>query len=302
MNKILETFKKEKQLWIMCIPIVIWVIVFAYVPMAGLIISFYKYIPGKSIFDCQFVGLKYFKDFLTNPVFFKLLRNTLAMSFLHLTIGFIMPIVLALCINELNAGKYRKTLQTISYLPHFISWVVAGSLIFVMLSNVGIVNDMLMKTHIIKEPIGFLTTGKYYWWVYTGISIWKEVGWSAIIYLAAISGVDIELYQAGAVDGIGRWGMVKHVILPTIKPTIILLWILGIGNVLNAGFEQHLILGNVSTQNYWDVIDTYVYRYGVQLGQYSVGTAIGMMKSIIGFGLVLLANNFSKHHLDTSIF
>lgn len=295
-------FNKQRQLWLLCIPIIIWVVIFAYVPMYGLLIAFVDYIPGMSIFDCKFVGLKHFKDFVFNPSFLLLLRNTLAMSLLSLTVGFVAPIIFALSINELPHKRYKKVIQTTSYLPHFISWVVAGSMIYMMLSNEGIVNDILMRLNLIVKPIPFLTNGKYYWVIYTLANIWKGIGWSAIIYLSAISGVDMELCEAGAMDGMGRWGMVRHVIIPTILPTIVILWILGIGGILNAGFEQHLILGNASTQNYWDVIDTYSYRYGIQLGYYSIGTAVGLMKSLIGFTLVYITNRFCRKHLGTSAF
>lgn len=297
-----KMFQKQRQLWLLCIPIIIWVVVFAYVPMYGLLIAFVDYIPGMNIFKCNFVGLKYFKDFVINPMFLQLLRNTLAMSTLGMTIGFAAPILFALCLNELKGGWFKKTVQTTSYLPHFISWVVAGSMIFMLLSNEGIVNDILMRLEITKQPIPFLTEGKYYWTMYTLANIWKGMGWSSIIYLSAMSSMDSELMEAGAVDGMGRLGAVRYVILPAILPTIVVQWILGIGGILNAGFEQHLVLGNASTQNYWDVIDTYSYRYGIQLGYYSVGTAVGLMKSIIGVGLVWATNWFCRKKLDTAIF
>lgn len=301
-SKLLRNFKKQRQLWLLCVPIIIWVIIFAYVPMVGIIISFFDYIPGMSIFECEFVGLKHFVDFLTDPMFAQLMRNTLAMSLLNLTIGFVAPIALALMVNELGSKKFKKVVQTTSYLPYFISWVVAGNMIFMMLSSEGLVNDMLMSMHLISEPIAFLSTGEYYWTIFTCANIWKGVGWSAIIYISAISGVDSELYEAGAIDGLGRLGLVKHIIIPSIMPTIVLLWILGIGGILNAGFDQHLVLGNATTQNYWDVIDTYAYRYGIQLGNYSPGTAISLMKSLIGITLVAITNYTCKKKLDTSIF
>ena len=297
-----KMFQKQRQLWLLSIPIIIWLIVFAYIPMYGLLIAFVDYVPGMSIFDCEFVGLKYFKDFVASPVFLQLLRNTLAMSIMGLTFGFAAPILFALCVNELKDGWFKKTVQTTSYLPHFISWVVAGSMIFMLLSNEGVVNDILKRLGIITDSIPFLTNGKYYWVMYTLANIWKGLGWSSIIYLSAMSSMDTQLMEAGAVDGMGRLGVVRYVILPTILPTIVVQWILGIGGILNAGFEQHLILGNPSTQNYWDVIDTYSYRYGIQLGYYSIGTAVGLMKSIIGVLLVWATNWFCRKKLDTAIF
>ncbi|MDD3212233.1 MAG: ABC transporter permease subunit [Eubacteriales bacterium] len=264
--------------------------------------AFVKYIPGKEIFQCEFVGLKYFKQFITNPSIIMLLRNTLAMSGLSLTIGFTAPIAFALMLNEIGKAKAKKFIQTVSYLPHFISWVVAGSMVYLVLSSDGILNNLLIQIGATETAVPFLTKGEYYWTTYTIVNIWKSMGWSSIIYLSAMSGVDEELYQAGAIDGLGRWGMVWNITLPSIAPTIVLLWILGIGNILSAGFDYHLIIGNDATRPYWDVIDTYSYRYGVQQGYYSMGTAVSLMKSIIGFVLVVITNYISKKATDTAIF
>lgn len=299
---LLRSLRTQRELWLLCIPIIIWVAVFAYYPMYGILMAFVDYIPGKEIFQCDFMGLKYFQQFLTNPSIALLLRNTLAMSSLSLTVGFVAPIAFALMLNELGGRKTKKLIQTVSYLPHFISWVVAGSMVYLVLSSDGILNNLLIQFGATDTAIPFLTKGEYYWTTYTIVNIWKSMGWSSIIYLSAMSGVDEELYQAGAIDGLGRWGMVKHITLPSIAPTIMLLWILGIGNILNAGFDYHLIIGNDATRTYWDVIDTYAYRYGVQQGFYSMGTAVSLMKSLIGFLLVWATNTISKKLTDTSIF
>ncbi len=302
LTPLFQNFRKQRELWLLCIPIIIWVGVFAYYPMYGLGMAFVNYIPGREIFESDFVGLKHFITFLKNPIIFTLLRNTLAMSLLGITIGFAVPIIFALLVNEISNTKGKKFIQTASYLPHFISWVVAGSIIYMMLSNEGIINELLVRFGLINQAIPFLSTGKYYWTIYTLSNIWKSIGWSSIIYLSAIAGVDHELYEAAATDGLGRLGMVLHITIPSILPTIAVLWILGIGGILNAGFDQHLILGNPLTQQYWDVIDTYAYRYGVQQGQYSVGTAVSMMKSVIGFTLVFIVNRISKKAFEVSIF
>lgn len=301
-RKFLRSLRTQRQLWLLSIPIIIWVAVFAYYPMYGILMAFVDYLPGKEIFQCDFVGLKYFKQFVTNPSIWTLLRNTLAMSGLSLTIGFFSPIVFAVLLNEIGRAKVKKVIQTISYLPHFISWIVAGSMVYLMLSSDGIVNNLLLTFGISENSFPFLTKGEYYWAIYTIVNMWKSMGWSSIIYLSSMSGVDEELYQAGAIDGLGRWGMVKHITLPSIAPTIVLLWILGMGNILSAGFDYHLIIGNDATRPYWDVIDTYSYRYGVQQGFYSMGTAVSLMKSLIGFVLVCLTNFISKKLTDNSIF
>lgn len=292
---------KERQLWLICIPMIIWVIIFSYLPMYGIVIAFMKYIPGKPMFDSQWVGFLHFKTFFNSPDVWNILRNTLAISGLGIVFGFMAPIVLALLLNELRLRVFKRVVQTISYLPHFISWVVVASILFALLGNEGFINDMLLRLGVIDQPISFLGEGKYFWGLLTTTNIWKDVGWATIIYLSAIAGVDSEQYDAGKVDGLGRFGMVWHITLPSIRPTIVLLFILGLGGILNAGFEQQLLIGNAQTREYHEVIDTYAYKYGIQLGNYSYGAAIGLMKSIIGLVLVLSANRISKKALDTSI-
>ncbi len=298
----LSSLKRQRELWLLCVPIIIWAIIFCYYPMYGLLMAFVEYIPGKEIWQCNFVGLKYFTSFVTKPVFYQLLRNTLVMSTMGMTIGFVCPIVFAFCLNEIGNLKIKKFVQTASYLPHFISWVVAGSMIKGLLASDGVVNDMLIQLGVIDKALPFLNKGEWYWVLYTIVNIWKSLGWSAIIYLSAMSGVDEELYQAGAIDGLGRWGMARHITLPSILPTIVLLWIMNVGSILNAGFDQHLIIGNSLTQQYWDVIDTYTYRYGVQEGYYSMGTAVTLMKSLVGFALVYITNAISRKVSDVALF
>jgi putative aldouronate transport system permease protein len=270
--------------------------------MYGLLMSFVNYQPGREIWQSEFVGLKYFEQFLKNPIFGQLIRNTLTMSILGITIGFIFPILFAFSLNELGNRRMKKVVQTLSYLPHFISWVVAGSLVRALLSNDGVINDMLINLGVVEKSVPFLNTGKWYWGLYTGLNIWKGMGWSAIIYLSAMAGVDEELYQAGSIDGLGRFGLARHITLPSILPTIILIWIISIGGILSAGFDQHLIIGNPLTQKYWDVIDTYTYRYGVQQGFYSMATAVTLMKSVIGFTLVMITNSIAHRFGDVALF
>ncbi len=300
-EKIFKSLKRDYQLWLLCIPILIWVFIFAYVPMYGLLAAFYNYVPGKPILESTFVGFKHFATFINSPDFHYVMRNTLAISGLNILFGFPAPIILALLFNELRLKQFKKFSQTISYLPHFISWVVVASLLFSFLGTEGSINKLLMNFGFIDEPIGFLSEGKYFWGVLTVTNIWKGIGWSSIIYIAAITGIDPQLYEAGQIDGLGRWGLMRHITLPGIRTTIILLWILGIGGILNAGFEAQLLIGNVQTREYWEVIDTYAYRYGIGLGQYSYAIAIGFMKSIIGVALVFITNKIASKLFDTSI-
>lgn len=297
-----RTLYRERNLWLICLPLIAWVILFNYAPMYGILMAFVDYIPGKSIISSDWVGLKHFKAFFDSPDFGYVLRNTLAISGLNILFGFPAPIILALLLNELSKKKFKQVVQTISYLPHFISWVVVASVLFTLLGNEGILNDILLRLGWIDKPVSFLGEGKYFWAIITSANIWKDVGWSTIIYLSAMAGVDSEVYEAGRVDGLGRLGAMWHITLPGIRTTIVLLWILGIGGILNAGFEQQLLIGNAQTREYYEVIDTYVYKYGIQLGNYSYGAAVGLMKAVIGVSLVFGANRISKKVLDTSIF
>jgi len=301
-DNLISRLKREKTLWIISGIALVWVAIFAYAPMYGILFAFYNYQPGLGLAQSEFVGLKYFKEFFLLPDVWLILRNTLVISGLNLTIGFVAPIIFALLLNEISNVHFKKAVQTISYLPHFVSWVVVASIMFTLLGNEGVVNEVLIKLGFIEKPIRFMGEGKNFWALLTAANIWKSVGWSAIIYISAIAGVDQELYQAGAVDGLSRFGMVWHITLPSIAPTIILLFILGIGGILNAGFEQQLLIGAPQTRDYHEVIDTYVYRYGIQLGRYSFATAVGVMKSVIGFGLVILSNTLSKKVTDMSLF
>ena len=289
-------------MWLLCVPIIAWVLLFCYYPMYGLLMAFVNYTPGKQIWECGFVGLKYFKQFINGNDFWRILRNTLAMSGLNITVGFIAPILFAFMLNELGNPKVKKLVQTASYLPHFISWVVAGTMVTTVLGTDGVVNDVLISLGSTKTRIQFLQKGEWYWWIITIVNIWKSLGWSAIIYLSAMAGVSEELCEAGAIDGMGRLGIAIHITLPAILPTIVLLWIMQVGNVLSAGFDQHLIIGNTITQRYWEVIDTYTYRYGVQNGYYSLGTAVSLMKSVIGFVLVLITNAIARKVGDVGLF
>ena len=204
-------------------------------------------------------------------------------------------------LNELGNPKVKKLVQTASYLPHFISWVVAGTMVTTVLGTDGVVNDVLLGLGVTKTRIQFLQKGEWYWWIITIVNIWKSLGWSAIIYLSAMAGVSEELCEAGSIDGMGRLGIAIHITLPAILPTIVLLWIMQVGNVLSAGFDQHLIIGNTITQRYWEVIDTYTYRYGVQNGYYSLGTAVDLCNSIVNIALLFFANTVSRKLTEQSL-
>jgi len=300
-SRFVKRFNREKTLWMISGAALAWLALFAYVPMIGILTAFFNYRPGLAFNEMEFVGLRWFREFFMLPDFLRILRNTLVISGLNLTIGFVAPIAFALLLNELISTRFKRTVQTISYLPYFVSWVVVASIMTTLLNNDGLLNDVLLRLGVIDIPISYLQNTDLFWWVMLAATVWKGIGWSSIIYLAAIAGVDQELYQAGAVDGLGRFGRIWHITLPGIRVTVILLFILGIGGLLNTGFEYQLLIGTPLTREVHEVVDTYVYRYGVQLGRYSFATAVGLMKSVIGFTLVLIANWVAKKVSDISI-
>lgn len=285
---------KQKYLLFMSVPFFIWVIIFRYLPLWGWTMAFQNYKPGKSFFEQEWVGLEHFKTLFSEKDFYISLRNTLAMSLLGTTIGFIVPIIFALLLNEVRNEILKKTVQTISYLPHFISWVIAASMITEMLSVDGIVNKILKALHIVDNSINFMAIPKAFWFIYLVADMWKEVGWYAIIYLAAIACVDQELYEAATVDGCGRLRRIWHVTLPSIRPTIIVMLIMNIGWLMSVGFERQYLLGNAIVEQYSMTLDLYALNYGLSLARYSYGTAIGMFQSIVSIILVFIANKLSQ--------
>lgn len=295
-NNWFKKLNEQKYLLFMSLPFVVWVIVFKYLPLWGWSMAFQNYKPGKSFGEQAWVGFDNFIRLFKDDMFYQALRNTLAMSLLGITFGFIIPIVFAILLNEMKKSFFKKFVQTVSYLPHFVSWVIAASLITVMLStdNSGVVNNFLMGLHIIKQPINFLLIPKAFWWIVLGADLWKEVGWNSIIYLAAITGIDMELYDAAKVDGAGRFKQIWHVTLPGIRSTIIVILIMNIGWLINIGFEKQYLLSNAAVMDYANVIDLYALNYGIKLSRYSYGTAIGIFKSVVSVILVFAANKFAK--------
>ena len=289
-----KLIKKQKFLIFMSLPFVIWIIVFKYLPLVGWAMAFQDYKPGKSLFDQTWVGFKHFKVLFKEPQFYQSLQNTIAMSLLGLVFGTISAISFALLLNELRNVRFKKTVQTISYLPHFISWVVAASIITSMLAPSGVINELLIKFHIISTPISFMSNPNLFWGIVTGSDVWKEVGWNAIIYLAAMTAIDPELYDAAKVDGAGRFRQIINITLPSIKPTIIVLLIMSIGNLLNIGFEKQMLLGNPIVADKSLVIDKYALDYGIGMFRYSFGTAIGIFKSVVSIILIFGANKIAK--------
>ncbi|WP_410515047.1 ABC transporter permease subunit [Paenibacillus sp. BR2-3] len=301
-RKLWKKFAAQKHLQTMALLGVAWMIVFNYIPMYGIIIAFKEFNIIKSIAEAPWVGLTHFKEFLADENFGNVMKNTLGISLIKLFIGFPLPIIFALFLNEVRSIRYKKAIQTISYLPHFLSWVVLGGILATWLADVGIINHILMGLHFIDQPISYLAEPKYFWTIIITSDIWKELGWSAIIYLAAIAGVSPEMYEAATIDGAGRFQKMWFVTLPAIKSTISILFILAVSGVLNSNFDQILVLRNSLNDSTSNVIDYYVYQTGLLSGRYSYSAAIGLFKSVIALILLLIANQVSKKINDTSLF
>lgn len=289
-----QKLKDQRYLIFMSFPFVVWLIIFCYVPLLGWTMAFQDYKPNKGLFDQKWVGLKHFVALFKEDQFYQAMQNTLAMSIMGIVLGFIFSVGFALLLNEMKTLKFKKLVQTVSYLPHFVSWVVVANIVGSMLAPTGTVNEVLINLHIIDNPINFMTLPNMFWGIVVSSDLWKETGWNAIIYLAAITGIDTQLYEAAKVDGANRWQQVKNVTLPGIKPTIIVLLIMSIGNLINIGFEKQMLLGNNMVKTKSLVLDKYALDYGIGMFRYSYGTAIGIFKSVVSIFLILVANGIAK--------
>ncbi len=289
-----QKLKDQKYLIAMSAPFVIWVLVFKYAPLAGWLMAFQDYKPAKGIFGSKWVGFKHFITLFKEEQFYQALINTLGMSILAIVFGTLCSITFAILLNEMRGVKYKKLVQTVSYLPHFVSWVVVANIVGQLLSPNGVVNELLVNLHILKQPINFLAVPNMFWGIVTASDIWKETGWNAIIYLAAITGIDMQLYEAAKVDGANRWQQIWNITLPSIKGTIIILLIMNIGGLVNIGFEKQYLLGNNIVAEKSLVLDKYVLDYGIGMMRYSYGTAIGIFKSVVSIILIWFANRLAK--------
>ncbi|RED64646.1 putative aldouronate transport system permease protein [Cohnella lupini] len=300
--KLMTKWYNQRYLQVMVLLGVAWMIIFNYIPMYGIIIAFKDYNLITSISDAPWAGLEHFKAFLDDDELTSVIRNTLGISLIKLIIGFPLPIIFALFLNELRSLRFKKAVQTISYLPHFLSWVILGGILATWLSDIGIINKLLLSMNFIDEPISYLAEPSYFWSIVISSDIWKELGWSAIIYIAAMAGVSPELYEAATIDGAGRFQKMFYVTLPCIKGTIVILFILAVSGVLNSNFDQILVLKNQLNDSASNVIDIYVYKVGISQGRFSYSTAVGLIKSIIALFLLLIANSVSKRLSQTSLF
>jgi len=307
-NEIKKKIKKDKvrsiwrnrYLYYMILPGFLYFLVFQYGPMFGLVMAFQNYQPYAGIAGSEWVGFQHFQRLFTEPTFFRLLRNTLVL-FVYDVLTFPLPIILSLMLNEVRHKVFKKSIQTIIYIPYFLSWVIVVSIFFTILNvDSGLVNGII--TRFGGEPIPFLTDPRWARPVYVFQGVWRGLGWSTIIYLAAITGVDLSLYEAARMDGAGRLRLMWHITLPAIKPVIVTLLILKVGNTLDIGFEHIFLLMNPLNREVLDVFDTYVYTAGIQNGQLSFSTAVGMFKSVVGLVLVILANRAAKKFGEDGIY
>lgn len=285
--------KNNKWLYILTIPGIAYFLIFKYAPMYGIIIAFKDYVPILGIGGSKWVGLENFRDFFINPDFFRIMGNTLILSFLNITLTFPAPIILALLLNEIRSSIYKRVVQTMVYVPHFLSWTIVVSLTFVLFSiNGGAVTELVQ--HLTGREIDFLADPNWFRPMIILQEIWKGVGWGTIIYLAALSGVDQEQYEAAIMDGAGRFQRVWHITLPAIRSTVVIMLILKVGSILSTGFDQIYLMTNALNRPVADVFDTYVYMMGITQGAYSYSTAVGLFKSVIGIILVLSTNKIAN--------
>jgi putative aldouronate transport system permease protein len=289
---------KQLDVQLMVWPALLLIFVFSYIPMYGVITAFmdYNVFTGARVFDNPWVGFKHFEAFFNAPDFDTLLRNTLIVSVLKFAIGFPAPIILALLLNEVRHMAFKRVVQTITYLPHFMSWVIVGGLVMSLLSTEnGSINILLQKLRLINEPVHFLSMHEYFWSILITTNVWKEIGFNSIVYLAAIAAIDPHLYEAADIDGASKFKQIYLITIPTIMPVIIIFMILAMGNFLNAGFEDILILAqDPGLRPVSDVIDTYVYRVGLQNQKYSYAVAVGLFKAVVSIALLTTANYLAR--------
>ncbi|MDR1902221.1 MAG: ABC transporter permease subunit [Treponema sp.] len=281
----------QKHLAFMSLPLTLYVLLFSYVPLWGWTMAFQNFKPARTFFNQEWAGFRWFAYLFQDRVFLRDIRNSICMSLINTSLGFITAICFALLLNELKKIAFKRFIQTVSYLPHFLSWVIVTGLVSNMLSvDNGAINELLMNLRLIKEPVLWLGIPKYFWGIVGATYVWKEVGWNTIIYLAAIVGIDPTLYEAAEIDGCNRYHKMWHVTLPGIKSTIVILLIMSIGRILDAGFEMQYLLRNGLIQDVSDTIDIFVLEFGFRNNNFSLATAAGMFKNVVNVTLIFTAN------------
>jgi len=289
--------RKDKIVFLLAVPIIVYIILFSYLPMWGLGYAFVKFRLGKPMLESTFVGLDNFKVLFENPIIrknvFQSVINTLGMAGLYYLL-FPLPMIFAIMLSELKCAPFKKVVQTVSTLPHFVSWVVIFALVNALFSSTGLINTLLMDWGLIEKPLNVLMTDEGVWVKQTILQQWQGLGWASIVYFSAIAGIDQEQYEAAAIDGAGRWARIRYITIPHLMPTFMVLLIMGIGRLLQTGVDQYLIFENAFNTDYITTLDLYVYHLGIGSGMVSYGVATGMLQSVIALILFFSANYISK--------
>jgi putative aldouronate transport system permease protein len=298
-GRLTRVLKRDKYLYIIIIIPFLFYMVFRYAPMYGILIAFKDYKVAKGILGSDWVGFKYFKQFFENPYSFRLIRNTVVLRLYQIVLGFPAPIILALLLNELRNQRFKRFVQTTSYLPHFISLVVVCGMVVNFLASGGILNRLIEALGGKRFP--WLMAPEWFRFIYVGSGIWQESGWASIIYLAALAGIDPQLYEAAIIDGASRWRRLLHITLPGIAPTVTILFLLRMGTIMTVGFQKILLLYTGATYETADVLGTYIYRRGILGADFSYATAVGLFQALVGIIFVVGSNSISKRVSETSL-
>lgn len=298
-----KTYKriwKYRYIYLFMVPAIIWYIIFHYTPMFGLILAFKDYKYNMGILGSPWVGLRYFRNFLSDPMFYNVISNTLKISILKIIFGFPAPIILALMLNEVTNSKFKRVVQTVSYMPYFVSWVVVITMLSKFLSPThGLLNEIRVNMGL--DAVYYQGDPKLFYPLVVLTDIWKNAGWGSIIYLAALTGIDPGLYEAAEIEGAGRWAKMWHITLPGIRATIGILFIMGLGGILNAGYEQILLMQTPPVMDKAEILDTYVLRRGLKMSQFGYATAIGFFSSVVSLILVVTVNYISRKYTEVSL-
>lgn len=295
-------WRMNKGLYLLILPVVVYLIIFNYVPMAGIVLGFERFTPKNGVYMSEWVGLKHFVTFFSSVFFVRVLKNTLILSLLSVIFGFPAPIIFALLLNELDNEYYKKVVQVVSYMPNFISTVVISGIIIDFVASDGVITDILVKVGFLKKAKNLLSVPEYFRTIMVLSDLWQQVGFGSILFLAALTGIDQELYEAAVIDGANRWKQTIHVTIPGIMPTVVIMLIMKIGSLMNANQEKILLLYNPLIYETSDVIGTFVYRKGLLEADYGYSTAVGIFNSVVNVILLFIANGVSRKYSETSLF
>lgn len=291
LRRLSADIRRDRWLYALLVPGVVYFLVFKYLPMWGVVMAFENYVPFSGVFGSEWVGMKWFGYFFLSPAWTRYLANTLVLSLMNIVFYFPAPIILALLLNEMQSLRYKKVLQTLLYVPHFISIVIVVSITFVIFGSSGIIYRLTEK--MLGQPIKYLSDPGVFRWMIIGQTVWKESGWGTIIFLAALTNVDVQLYEAAMVDGAGRLRRLWHITLPAIRSTIVLMLILRMGSMLDTGYDHLILMANSLNRNVSQTLDVFVYEQGLKNGQYSYASAVGLMKAVVSVTLVVSANKIA---------